>query len=581
MSRAWRPHQRQWEVAPVYEGAGELARRIGTAPLVAQLLYNRGVADAPAGKAFLNPRLSDLHPPELLGGCVSAARRVANAVTRKKHIVIYGDYDVDGITGVAILHAALRLIGAHVSYYVPHRLEEGYGVNGQAIAKLAGQGAGLLITVDCGISAYEPLAAARAAGLEVIVTDHHSPSQQLPPADAIVHPALPPGAYPNPHLSGAGVALKLAWQIAKEVCGENRVDEAMRDFLLEATCLAALGTIADVVPLLGENRCLAIYGLRGLPSTRHPGLRALLESAGLTGERLDAYHVGFLLAPRLNASGRMGHAQLAVELLTDVAADRAKQIAEYLTKQNTHRQKVEREITEQAVEMVLSGGLDRPDKRVIVLASDRWHGGVIGIVASRLVERFNRPAVLVAFDGDGGQGSCRSIPGFDIREALAACSEHLTSFGGHAMAAGLRVDRKKLEGFTAAMLGYASDHVADEQLSPPLVVDAETTLAGLSYNVVEHIRRLAPFGQGNPPPLLAVRRCKVLSPPRRMGRGGQTVSIMLSQDQAALRAVGFGMGDLADSLVGIREVDVAAQPVLNSFNGQTSVELQLQDVRWS
>ena len=580
MSRAWRPDQRIWEVAPVYGGADDLARHVGTAPLVAQILHNRGVGDPQAGKAFLNPRLSDLYPPELLGGCADAARRVAAAVAGGKRIVIYGDYDVDGITGVAILHAALKLVGGHVDYYVPHRLEEGYGVNAAAVAKLVESGAEVLITVDCGISANEPLAAAKAAGLEVIITDHHVPPDELPPADAIVHPALPEGAYPNPDLSGAGVALKLAWQIAKEVCGQGRVDEAMRNFLLEATCLAALGTIADVVPLLGENRCLAVYGLRGLPATQHPGLRALLESAKLTGERLDAYHVGFLLAPRLNACGRMGHAREAVELLTDVTPERAAQIAEYLTQQNAHRQKVEREIAEQAVEMVLAGGLDRPDNRVIVLASDRWHGGVIGIVASRLVDRFNRPAILVAFNGDGGQGSCRSIPGFDIRKALAACGGFLKTFGGHAMAGGLRIDRDKMENFTAAMLTYAGEHVATEQLCPPLRIDAEASLSGLGYNVVEHISRLAPFGQGNPPPVLAMRRCRVLSPPRRMGRNGGTVSLMLSQGQASLRAVGFGMGELADSLAGVNQIDIAAQPVLNRYNGQTNVELQLQDVRW-
>jgi single-stranded-DNA-specific exonuclease len=579
-SCAWKPRQYSWRIAPAFEGAGELARHIGTSPLVAQILHNRGIADGTEGRAFLNPRLSDLHAPDLLGGCAEAARRIAAAVARKKRIIIYGDYDVDGITGVAILHAALRLVGSEAGYYVPHRLEEGYGVNAQAVAKLIAQGTEVLITVDCGISGNEPLAAARSAGLEVIVTDHHAPPQQLPPADVIVHPSLPPGQYPNPHLSGSGVALKLAWQIAKEVCGQGRVDEVMRNFLLEATCLAALGTIADVVPLVGENRCLAIYGLRGLPATRHPGLRALLESARLTGERLDAYHVGFLLAPRLNACGRMGHAQLAVELLTDVTPERAEEIAQYLTQQNVHRQKVEREITEQAVEMVRDGGLDRPDRRAIVLASDSWHGGVIGIVASRLVDRFHRPAILVAFNGDGGQGSCRSIPGFDICQALAACSEHLRSFGGHAMAGGLRIERENLERFTAAMLQYASLHVADGQLPPPLAIDAETTLASLSYNAVEHIARLAPFGQGNPPPILAFRRCRVLSPPRRMGRGGQTVSLVLSQGQGSLRAVGFSMGDLADALVGVNEIDVAAQPVLNCFNGQTSVELQLQDVRW-
>ena len=266
--------------------------------------------------------------------------------------MLYGDYDVDGMAGVAILHSLLRMVGAAVRFYVPHRLEEGYGVNAEAVAKLVDEGMDLLVTVDCGISAHEPLAAARAAGAEVIVTDHHSPDPKLPPADAIVHPALPPGKYPNADLSGAGVAFKLAWQTAVEICGNTRVDEAIRNFLLEATCLAALGTIADVVPLVGENRSLAVYGLKGLPHTQHPGLRALLKSARLDGEKLDAYHVGFLLAPRLNACGRMGHARLAVELLTDASPDRAAKIADYLNQQNAQRQKVERAITAEAAEWV-------------------------------------------------------------------------------------------------------------------------------------------------------------------------------------------------------------------------------------
>ncbi len=579
-AHAWRYGRRCWEVAPVYPAAEELARRIGTAPIVAQVLANRGITDAEAGKAFLNPKLTDLHPPELLGGCVEAARRIAAAVGRKARIVLYGDYDVDGMAGVAILHSLLRMVGADVRFYVPHRLEEGYGVNGEAVAKLIDEGLDLLITIDCGIGAHEPLAAARAAGVEVIVTDHHSPDRQLPPAEVVVHPAVPPGQYPNAELSGAGVAFKLAWQTAVEICGNSRVDEAIRNFLLDATCLAALGTIADVVPLVGENRSLAVYGLKGLPHTHHPGLRALLRSARLDGAKLDAYHVGFLLAPRLNACGRMGHARLAVELLTDAPPARAAKIAEYLTRQNAERQKVERAITAEAAEAVTARGLDDPSCRAIVLTSTSWHGGVIGIVASRLVERFHRPAVLIALNGQDGQGSARSIPGFHMRDALAACAGHLRNFGGHAMAGGLRIDRDRIEGFTAAFTDYAARHIDAKHLEPILPVDGETTLGALGYNVVEHLHRLAPFGQGNPPPVLAICGCTVVGAPRRMGRGGGVLSVMLSQGGASMRAVGFGMGDLADRLTGVACIDVAAEPTINTFNGRSSAELQLKDVCW-
>ena len=579
--RAWRPKSRRWRVAPAYSGADELARQIGSVPLVAQILHNRGIELPEAARAFLNPKLDDLHPPEKLPGATAAAERIARAVAEGQRIVIYGDYDVDGITAVAILHTCLTMLGADVHYYVPHRLEEGYGVNIEAIRKIISRGVRLLITVDCGIAAQEPIAEAVAAGVDVVVTDHHSPPEVLPPAFAIVHPAIPQGVYPDDGLAGAGVAFKLAWQLAKVACGNTRVDKQMRDFLLDATCLAALGTIADVVPLVGENRVLAVYGLRALPATSHRGLRALLESAGLATGRLDAYHVGFVLAPRLNACGRMGHARLAVELLTTASEQRSRQIAGYLAQQNTERQKVEREITRQAVEMVSSQGMDEKSCRGIVLASEAWHGGVIGIVASRLVDQFGRPTVLIAKNGTGcAQGSARSIPGFHMREAMAACSEHLISFGGHAMAGGMRIREEKIDEFTAAFLAYAARNLTDAQLESTLRIDAETTLSAMSYSVVEHISRLAPFGEGNPRPVLAFRRCRLLVPPKRMGRSGQTVGLILGQNDARARAVGFGMGDLADHLVGIHQVDVAAEPVLNTFAGTTTVELKLHDILW-
>ncbi|MFP4054043.1 MAG: single-stranded-DNA-specific exonuclease RecJ, partial [Phycisphaerae bacterium] len=324
-----------------------------------------------------------------------------------------------------------------------------------------------------------------------------------------------------------------------------------------------------------------VFGLRGLPGSTHPGLRALLESANLLNEKLDAYHVGFRLAPRLNACGRMGHAQLAVELLTDASESKCREIARYLTQQNSERQKTEREITAAAVEMVRAQGLDRPENRAIVLASEDWHGGVIGIVASRLVDRFHRPAILIAINGDGtGQGSGRSIPGFDMHAALNACGEHLLSFGGHAMAGGLRVAQDKIESFATAMAAHAADAVADDSLVPAIQVDAEATLEQLHYQAVEHLQRLQPFGQGNPAPTVAIRGLRLLGPAKRMGRSGQTAGLLLGEGNTRMRAVGFGMGDLADYLVGVNEVDVVAEPVLNHFNGRTSVELKLVDVAW-
>jgi single-stranded-DNA-specific exonuclease len=577
---AWRPGSRRWQIAQPFAGAVDLARRVNTVPLVAQILHNRGIDDPQAAKTFLNPKLTDLHDPTALSGTQQAAKLIAKAVADAKRIVIYGDYDVDGITAVAILLKCIRQAGGNVHYYVPHRIEEGYGVNAEAVRKIIADGTKLMITADCGISAAGPISDALAAGVDVIVTDHHSLPERLPAASVIVHPAMPGGEYPNKELAGAGVALKLAWQIACEVCGGSRVAEAWSDLLLDATCMAALGTIADVVPLLDENRALAMHGLRGLPATRHPGLRALLKSSGLAGEKLDAYHVGFVLAPRLNACGRMGHARLAVELLTEATAEQAAKIADFLEKQNAERQKVERAITDQAVEMVERNHLADAGHRAIVLASENWHSGVIGIVASRLVSSFNRPAILIAINRQGAQGSGRSIPGFHMRDALAACAEHLLTFGGHAMAGGIRIEPHKIPDFTRAMLDYAAGRISEDQLVPTLRIDAESTLSELNFPVANQLAKLAPFGQGNPRPVVALRRCQVVLAPRRIGRTGQTVSMVLGQNGTTVRAVGFGMGDLAEAIEGVGTVDVAAEPGVSTFGGMINVELKLRDVRW-
>jgi single-stranded-DNA-specific exonuclease len=575
---AWRQRQRFWRVAPAFDGAADLARQLGTSPLVAQVLHNRNASTLDAARDFLQPRMDALHDPRLMPNIEVAASRLAQAVRDRQHITLYGDYDVDGMTGLAILRNVLAAAGASVEYYVPHRLEEGYGVNADALRKILAGPTKLIVTVDCGIGGAEALDLARQAGVDVIVTDHHQLPERLPNALAIVHPALPGCGYPNPDLSGSGVAFKLAWQLARTLAGRDKLDAPMRELLLESMCLAALGIIADVVPLLGENRIFAAYGLKALPTTKHVGLRALIDCSGLAGRSLDTYDVGFMLAPRLNACGRMGHAALAVELLTTAPPQRSIEIAQYLSSQNEQRQKVEREIVDQAAAMVRERGMDRDDCRAIVLAGESWHAGVIGIVASRLVEQFHRPTVLIALDGDAGQGSGRSVPGFNLHEALVECSVYLRTFGGHAMAAGLRIDKAKVDDFAAAMNRCAMSRIEPAQLQGVQSIDAEATVRQLDYNLAAHLGKLAPFGQGNPAPVLAFRDCRVIGQPKRIGRNGNTLCLTLGQDGATIRAIGFGMGDLVDELPGVNRIDVAAEATINTFNGRTSVELKLRDV---
>ncbi|MFW6146461.1 MAG: single-stranded-DNA-specific exonuclease RecJ [Planctomycetota bacterium] len=572
----------RWEVAPATPAAEALAGRLRTGTLVAQLLINRGITDDDAARTYLQPKLTDLHDPERLAGATEAAERIARAVRDGEPITLYGDYDVDGMTGTAILYRGLRMLGATVDYYIPHRIDEGYGLNAKAIDALADRGTSLVVTVDCGVTAVDCAEQAARRGLSMIITDHHDLAATPPRADAIVHPTIDP-SYPNGNLCGAGVALKLMWQVFRAHQGTRRVSEELKTFLLDATCLAALGTIADVVPLVGENRAIAMFGLRGLPTTDHPGLRSLIAAAGLTGRRVGGYDVGFMLAPRLNAAGRMGHAVDAADLLIrpEQLDDCAAAAAE-LTKLNTLRQTTEREIFAEAAERVVRLGMDRDDRRVIVLADERWHAGVIGIVAARLVRRFARPAVLIALDGRTGRGhgSGRSIEGYPLARALAACDEHLAGSGGHAMAAGLRIDADTVEAFTEALTAHAAEAITPEMLRPVLPVDAEATLGDLSLPVARQIEAMAPFGAGNPPVILAVRDAVLHAAPRRMGRRGDTLGLLLSDGRRRLRCVGFGMGDLVDRLAGVRTVHVAGEPTLNQFNGYTTVEMHLKDVQW-
>lgn len=576
MAYAATPAEREWIIAPPHPDRARLASDAGIAPLVAQLLLNRGLRTAADVRPFLLPEFKALLPPEALPGAVEAAERLAAAVRARAKIVIYGDYDVDGVTATAILWHGLRLTGADVDFYIPSRLEEGYGLNADAVERIAADGARLLITVDCGITAAEEVARARRAGLEVIVTDHHEPHGPLPDA-LVVHPTAR-GPAENPDLSGAGVALKIAWALARTCTGAVRVSPAYRDYLLDATSLAALGLIADIVPLTNENRIIASYGLRHLCHTANPGLQALLEVSGLLGRKsYDDYDVGFMLAPRLNAIGRMGHARLAVELLTRADAARAREIATTLDKENRHRQEVERQIVKEAEALVIEKGYHRDGCRGIVLASPAWHPGVIGIVAARLVERFHRPTIMIALEDGAGQGSGRSVRHFPLHEALGACASHLVTFGGHAMAAGLRLRADQLGAFTAAFQAEAAQRLTPADLRPKLQLDDEVALEQLTTEVVETIARLAPFGPGNPRPRLATTPVDLVDAPRVVGQNGTHLQFNVRQAGTYRKAIAFGRGAQAAELAEHRRLRVAFEPIVSEWNGQRRVELKVID----
>jgi len=570
--------KKQWVIQPADDGAARLAKSLKVSPLLAQVLINRGVTDSQAGSVFLRPKLTELIPPEQMPGVKTAVEQIKRAIKDKEKITVYGDYDVDGITGVAILWQILTLLGADVDYYIPHRIEEGYGLNAEAIQSLARAGSKLVITVDCGVTAISSTELAEQLGLEMIITDHHQPGDELPKAVAIVHPAMEK-SYANQDSSGSMVAFKLAWAIANEYNAGRRLESPLREFMINATTLTAMGTIADVVALMGENRVLTSYGLKALPECKLCGVQALVESAGLTGQGLDSYHIGFRLAPMLNAAGRMGHARLAVELLTSDNPTRSTEIAEYLKQQNSQRQQCERKIFKQACEMIVQQGLNHPDRRSIVLASENWHTGVIGIVASRIVDKFHRPTIMINTANAPAQGSGRSIAGFCLLSAISACSQHLGDFGGHKMAAGITIETEKIPQFAAEFERYAKENLSEDDVVAKLHIDAVATLGEFGKETVSELQMLGPFGQGNPKPIFATRGVRLASPPRTCGSRAEHLQLAITDNTTSIRCIGFRFGKLEKKLLEHEFFNVAYQPQLNNYGGNTNVEFVLADIQ--
>ena len=576
--------------APASAAHGELVERV---------LAGR---TAPDRAAFLDPSLLHLHDPSALPGVDRAASRLLDAARSGEPIVIYGDYDVDGITATAILDRMLRALepGARVSTYIPHRVDEGYGLNAPALEQLAADGARVVVSVDCGITASGPALAAKAAGLDLIITDHHNPPDPesggaLPDAFAIVHPRVPDaagGVYPFADLCGAGVAYKLAWRLATMHTGSERVPPPIRTLLLDLLALAALGTVADVVPLVDENRVIVRFGLSRCKTTAITGLAALIDEAGLSGENIDAESVGFRLGPMLNASGRMGHARDAVELFTTTDRSRAASIARELVTLNEDRRATERRILEQATEIAESRGMTTDATRAIVLAHEDWHPGVVGIVCSRLVERFARPVILMqrraARDdedwSEGGlvcTGSGRSIDGFDLHGAVAACAGHLAGFGGHDMAIGLRLDAANLDAFTEALIGEANARLAPDDLVRTARYDCDARLEELTPAVVKSLSRLGPFGRGNPTVRLLLRSVRVDGRAEPFGKTGAHLGVRLRGTDASMgacvRAVAWKWAEHLERFRPGQTLDVLVEPKVSSWSGR--VEPVLIDAR--
>lgn len=590
-----------WRVRAAANGAGAGGREagaggVGGGSLVTRVMRARGL-DESISATFLEPLLTHMHDPSAMPGMDRAAERILAAARGGEAIAIYGDYDVDGVTATTILFHVIRAIApdAMVTTYVPHRVDEGYGLNPEAVRELCAQGHRVIISVDCGVTAVEPARVAREMGSDLIITDHHNMLEpddagcvRLPDAYAIVHPRLGSdgrengvGTYPFGDLCGAGVAFKLAWRLATMAAGGHRVAEPMRHLLLDMLALASLGVVADVVPLLGENRVMARFGLRRIKTSPLTGLKALVEASGLSGAAVEADDVGFKLGPRLNACGRMGHAREAVELFTTANEERAKEIAERLTKLNNERRSTEQAIFKRACILAEERGMTTPGRRAIVLADPAWHAGVVGIVCSRLVEKFHRPAILMAM-GDGGcHGSGRSIDGFSLHRALQRCAGHLSGFGGHDMAAGVRLENARLDGFADAFIDVANEEIGEEDLVALSDYDVEARIHDLGLSQVEQLERLAPFGRCNPAPIVRLRGLRVETRPETFGKFNKHLSFRASHVGSIapqLRLVGWNWADKIEKVPRGAKIEALVRPKISIFAGSANVEGELVDL---
>jgi len=538
-------------------------------PLCA-LLVVRGFDHPNAAKSFLRPLLSGLHPPGGLPDISRAVARILSALQDDEIIFVHGDYDVDGMAGTALLTRWLRRLGGRVVPFVPHRVRDGYDLGPQGLTAAASADASLLVTVDCGILAHGAVEEAKTRGLDVIITDHHAPGEELPGALAVLNPSRGDSRYPNPVLCGTGVAFKLCQALAEATGIE---EEELYPFL----DLVGMATVADLVPLVGENRILARYGLKALAQTRNPGLQALMAEAGVSQEGVSAGDVGFGLAPRLNALGRLGEPRDGLALLLTDDRDEARRLARMAEDVNRHRREADQRTLEEALEQ-LSLSFDPEVDHGVVLASESWHPGVVGIVASRVVERIHRPAVLIAVDGDRGRGSARSIPEYHLLDGIRACGGPLDRFGGHRQAAGLEIRKDRIPEFRRAFNEEARKTLGGMDLRPTLKVEIQVSLEEMSQDLLRYLKYLGPHGIGNPGPSFLVEGIPLSQPPRIVGT--DHLKLRLGRGQVELDAIGFQMAiRIPPRSLGTGAVDAVFQLHENEFRGVRHLQARLKDIR--
>lgn len=547
-----------------------LAGELQVSPLVAALLQLRGIATVEQGRQYLSSRLAAMADPLLLADMDKAVARLSRALQNGERIAVHGDYDVDGITASALLVENLRACGATVDYYIPLRLVDGYGLSGEALQRAAASGATVAVSVDCGVSAHEEARLARELGLDLIITDHHQPPEQLPEALAVINSHRPDCAFPDKGLAGVGVAFMLLVALRARLRQEGWFAQRPEPDLRHSLDLVALGTIADIAPLSGLNRTLVKAGLAVLNQGRRPGVAALRQVAEV--KEVNCGSVGFRLAPRLNAAGRLQDAAQGVALLLEASPDKALASARQLDDCNRQRQAIEQQTLDQALERL--GEEFHDDQRSIVLADPEWHSGVIGIVASRLAERFYRPTVLIAVEKGQGKGSARSIRGFHLYRALHGCQAHLNAFGGHEFAAGLSVADENIDAFAAAFEAVAERELSEEQLQPRHLFDQEILLEELTLPIVEELEQLAPFGAGNPQPLLVARNLRAQ---QMQVLGDKHLRFTARQGGYSHACIAFGMAERIDELGG--EFDLLFTPSINEWRDRRSVQLKVKDVR--
>ena len=540
-----------------------LSKELKISKILAQILINRGLHTTTEAGKFLNVKLEDMLDPFSFRQMPKAVERIKEAKGKKEKILIFGDYDVDGITSVALLKDCLQKIGLDISHYMPHRIKEGYGLAKNILQIAKENKIKLLITVDCGIANRREIEELKKHNIDTIITDHHEPhAGALPPAFSIINPKVEGCGYKYRELAGVGVAYKLC--------------QALSDSkLLDELDLVALGTVADVVPLTGENRVIVKEGLSRLSATKRPGLRALIEEAGIKNKKFNSTSISFILAPRLNASGRMDSAEISFNLLMSQDIQQARDLSRVLGQHNRSRQNIESKILEEA-EDIINKEVNFKEHKVIVVAKDDWHQGVLGIVAAKLADRFYRPAIVISLNEKMGKGSGRSIKSFHLSRALGECRQFLHAFGGHAHAVGLMITRESIDDFRKSINRLAHEQLSLEDLLPSLDIDLELDLAGLTEGVVEELEKLEPFGTANPEPLFYTRGLKLKGEPQSLGR--QTLKFWVSDGSVTFQVIGFGMSSLLPSLKEAKSLDIVYTPRMDNWQDDSSIILEARDI---